>query len=106
MVLELYYYYQKKEAWVMTDEQRQTIKSFREAGLGYKGIATRMGMSENTVKTFCRRNGLGGFRARGIVGEQHLCLCCGIVVECQSRLNFVHFSRRKNVQILLMFLCE
>ena len=26
--------------------------------------------------------------------------------ECQSRLNFVHFSRRKNVQVLLMFLCE
>lgn len=28
------------------------------------------------------------------------------VAPCQSRLNFVHFSRRKNVQILLMFLCE
>ena len=28
------------------------------------------------------------------------------VKECQSRLNFVHFSRRKNVQVLLMFLCE
>ena len=28
------------------------------------------------------------------------------ILHCQSRLNFVHFSRRKNVQILLMFLCE
>lgn len=65
----------------MTDTQRIQIRNLRAAGLGYKKIAEQMEMSENTVKTFCRRNGLGGTIAlQGECTDKHLCLCCGVEV--------------------------
>lgn len=65
----------------MTDTQRKQIRNLRTAGLGYKKIAEQMEMSENTVKTFCRRNGLGGAIAlQGECKDKHFCLCCGVEV--------------------------
>lgn len=65
----------------MTDTQRKQIRNLRAAGLGYKKIAEQMELSENTVKTFCRRNGLGGAIAlQGECMDKHLCLCCGVEV--------------------------
>ena len=40
---------------------REKIKQMRDAGFSYSKIAAAMGISENTVKSFCRRNNLGGF---------------------------------------------
>lgn len=68
----------------MTDAQRIEIGNLRDAGLGYKKIAEQMGLSENTVKTYCRRHGLGGNKSQGIkvvAGKKHVCLCCGVKVE-------------------------
>lgn len=42
----------------MTIEQKNIIASMRKAGVGYTKIAQEIGVSENTVKSFCRRNGL------------------------------------------------
>lgn len=42
----------------MTPEEKTKIITLRKAGLGYQPIAEILGMKENTVKTFCRRNGL------------------------------------------------
>lgn len=42
----------------MNDEQKQKIISLRRNGAGYGGIATELGISINTVKSFCRRNSL------------------------------------------------
>ncbi|MBP3805233.1 MAG: RNA polymerase subunit sigma-70 [Oribacterium sp.] len=39
----------------MTHEQRKQIISLRSEGLGYKRIADKLGLSINTVKSFCRR---------------------------------------------------
>ena len=39
----------------MTDEQRQKITNLRAAGNGYKKISKLLGLSENTVKSFCQR---------------------------------------------------
>ena len=44
----------------MTDEQCQKITNLRAAGNGYKKISKLLGLSENTVKSFCRRRKLGG----------------------------------------------
>ena len=44
----------------MTDEQRVQIINLREAGNGYKKIGQLLGLSENTVKSFCQRRNLGG----------------------------------------------
>ena len=42
----------------MTSEQKQAIQSLRSQGQTYNYIAAGLGMSINTVKTFCRRNDL------------------------------------------------
>ena len=39
----------------MTEEQKEQIKDLRGKGEGYKKIAQYIGLSENTVKSFCRR---------------------------------------------------
>ena len=47
-----------KEERHMTEEQKSQIKAFRNNGLGYKLIAKELGISVNSVKSFCRRNEL------------------------------------------------
>ena len=42
----------------MTNEQKIQIAEMRKLGLGYIKIARNLGISENTVKSFCRRNNL------------------------------------------------
>lgn len=44
----------------MTDGQKMEITKFRQDGLGYTAIAKQMGLSRDTVRSFCRRNGLVG----------------------------------------------
>ena len=44
----------------MTDTQKQQILGYRDIGYGYTKIAQMMGIPVNTVKTFCKRHGLGG----------------------------------------------
>ena len=63
----------------MNDTQRQQIKKLRSKGYGYGRIAQVLSLSENTIKTYCRRHGLGGVAATPapIDGEAHHCLCCG-----------------------------
>jgi len=39
----------------MTSDQRNIIDRLRSQGRGYKYIATETGLSENTVKSYCRR---------------------------------------------------
>ena len=40
----------------MTNEQRMIVSALRAQGMGYGAIARKVGISENTVKSFCRRN--------------------------------------------------
>lgn len=42
----------------MTDEQKQQIIAMRRDGAGYGSIANQLGLSINTVKSFCRRHSL------------------------------------------------
>lgn len=42
----------------MTDKQKQIIRRMRQAGLPYSRIADTVGLSLNTVKSFCRREGI------------------------------------------------
>lgn len=44
----------------MTNEQRTEIIRLRQEGCGYVTIASKLGLSANTVKSFCRRNGFAG----------------------------------------------
>ena len=42
----------------MTPEEKSRLTTMRKAGSSYTEIADALGISKNTVKTFCRRNGL------------------------------------------------
>ena len=44
----------------MTVDERKMLATYRQQGYGYKKIAQIMGLSVNTVKTYCKRNALGG----------------------------------------------
>ena len=62
----------------MTGEERTTIIGYRKDGYGYKKISQLTGISENTIKTFCKRNGLGNSVADiAPPNGETICKCCG-----------------------------
>lgn len=63
---------------MMTEIEKEKIRFWRCEGLGYKTIAARLHLSENTVKSFCRRNHLAGVAAAEPV---LVCRNCGAPLE-------------------------
>lgn len=55
----------------MNSEEKEKIKKLREEGLGYTEIAKHMNISVNTIKSFCRRNGLGGMKNK----DENISVC-------------------------------
>ena len=60
----------------MTEEQKTAIQDLRSKGEGYKKIAQELGLSENTIKSFCRRMQVLKVEAASIP-EGETCECCG-----------------------------
>ena len=46
----------------LTDAQKEAIREFRAAGLGYKAIAEKLSLSRETVRSFCSRNKIAAKR--------------------------------------------
>ena len=66
----------------MTDEQKEIIHNLREQGVGYRKIAKVLGLSDNTVKSYCQRKGLGGMKKTTVrVDDIHVCKFCGKEVK-------------------------
>jgi len=72
----------------MTKEQKLQIAKLRAEGYGYIRIAQALGVSENTVKSFCRRNNLTGKAIVDTAKIQvhvadgiHFCKQCSVSVE-------------------------
>jgi uncharacterized protein YjcR len=63
----------------MTDTQKQFIREMRRAGLSYAAIADSAGLSQNTVKSFCRREHIDA--ADDIGGDPDVCRNCGNPLE-------------------------
>ena len=62
----------------MTTEQREKIYDMRRKGYGYKTIAAAVGLSKDTVKSYCQRNNLGEQFIRNIyVQDKNSCPQCG-----------------------------
>lgn len=66
----------------MNDVQREQIRKLRGEGYSYTKISQALGISENTIKTFCRRKGLGGVALSPAPVKEtgHFCLFCGVAV--------------------------
>ena len=66
----------------MTDEETKLSYKLREEGIGYRKIAKVLGISENTVRSFCRRHDLTGMRMTQREGRDiHVCKFCGKEVK-------------------------
>ena len=58
----------------MDARQKEIIRQMRFAQVDYPSIAAHLGLSVNTVKSFCFRNGLN---TAALVAQHPLCKCCG-----------------------------
>ena len=62
----------------MTNAHKKRIEYMRGKGESYAAIAVALGISENTVKSYCRRNSLGaGFISNSPIGRADTCNNCG-----------------------------
>ena len=66
----------------MTAIDKEKIRYLRGEGLGYKAIASRLALSVDVVKGFCRRNGLDGMAAQNAVDT---CRQCGAPLEGRQK---------------------
>ena len=67
----------------MTEQQKTQTIRLRGEGFGYARIAAMLGISDNTVKSFCRRSGLTGntgFEHKD-AEKEHFCQQCGLPVR-------------------------
>lgn len=67
----------------MTDEQKNMIEMYRRKGVGYKQIAKEMGISANSVKSYCRRNSLNSDALKE-QQQESICENCGKSIEQQK----------------------
>jgi transposase len=68
----------------VTDTQKKTIGELRAKGQGYREIAEELGISINTIKSYCQRSGLTGSKDHGgtQTGEREkTCKQCGAVLQ-------------------------
>jgi len=77
----------------MTDNEKQEINELRSQGLGYKAIAKRLSISENTVKSYCRRHKVGIKVPKEDFSNEklHFCKCCGALVEQKKGVREIRF---------------
>ena len=60
----------------MTVLQKEQIKTLRLQGISYVKIGEMLGISDNTVRSFCRRNGLGDTAKNTVACKQ-----CGKLIK-------------------------
>ena len=61
----------------MTGEQKKSIHEMRAEKFSYSQIAASLGISLNTIKSYCRRSGLQGNLSRTAEGGGAVCQQCG-----------------------------
>lgn len=64
----------------MTDSQKSSIDKMRQEGYGYAKIAQVVGASENTVKSYCRRQ-----KSLTEKEETNTCAECGCLIDMTKR---------------------
>ena len=72
----------------MTLFQKEQVRRMRGEGKSYSKIATCLGISENTIKSYCQRNNLGGINDTSKAGQADIekevfnfCKNCGKSIE-------------------------
>ena len=57
----------------MTENEKDQIITYRKQGYGYSQISNLIGISKNSIKSFCKRHGLGGTVAYEAVNDFMSC---------------------------------
>ena len=65
----------------MTSEQIEKIGMLRKQGFSYTKVSGILGLSVNTIKSYCQRNSLGGMRFPAADADIHVCKFCGKEVQ-------------------------
>ena len=66
----------------MTKGEKLLIAQYRAQGMGYTVIADALGLSKNTVKSFCQRNSLGKDATTPAEPvPDRICRQCGAILE-------------------------
>lgn len=99
----------------MTNEQKEQIAVLRRQGYGYSKIAQTLSISENTVKSYCRRNGL----CSDALNNTAACKKCGklIIIKekckprqfCSDRCRVAWWNshqRQSHAKTIYHFVCE
>lgn len=70
----------------MKDQQKEAIRQLRANGQSYTRIADLLGISENTIQSYCRRNNLGGVAMSVAEPEKGTyCRKCGALLKQTPR---------------------
>jgi len=69
----------------MNKEQREQISKLRCEGVSYSKISELLGLSINTIKSFCRRNNLGGIGTNANNKSYSFCHKCGKQLEIMPK---------------------
>lgn len=67
----------------MTEKEKAKVIEYRTLGFGYKKISRMTGVSVNTIKGFCRRNGMAGQarEEKPVDTGTRTCECCGKPID-------------------------
>ncbi len=75
----------------MTNEQKERITALRYQGYGYSKIAGVLSVSVNTVKSYCRRNGLDS----DTLNNSAACKQCGKPITIKEKYKLRQFCSDK-----------
>jgi hypothetical protein len=85
---------------LMTEVQKELIRSMRLQGIGYRAIARSLHLKLNKVELYCKTHGLGGdgnlVRLNYVIWCEKTghCLYCGTELE-QGRADIERINTRK-----------
>ena len=75
----------REEVLTVTEEQKEKIIRFRGMGHGYGNIGKELGISKDTVKSFCRRNRLTRADIQA-TGQEDRCRECGAGIRQRPKM--------------------
>lgn len=81
-----------EEMICMTEKQRTEIVRMRQNGTAYNTISNLLGISVNTVKSYCRRNNIKPLDKP--IPIENICLNCGKQITQREKVKNVNFVVR------------
>ena len=86
----MFYYTTERLDIQMTQTQKEQIAAMRRQGLGYGKIAASLGLSQNSIKSVCRRNNL-----ISVTPIRQRRTACGACEECGKALLQIPETKKK-----------